>query len=146
MVRIAVGGLMHESNTFAAARTDLAAFDAGGLETGPGSSRWGDAHHEVGRLPRGSDEFGFEAGADADGWATPSGPLNAGDLPGAVRSAPRGDREAGPVDAVLLALHGAMVAEGVADADGTLRSCPRPDRPRPAADRLRSTTMPTSPL
>ncbi len=36
MVRIAVGGLMHESNTFAASRTDLTAFEAGGLETGAG--------------------------------------------------------------------------------------------------------------
>ncbi len=35
MVRIAVGGLMHESNTFAASRTDVAEFVAGGLETGP---------------------------------------------------------------------------------------------------------------
>ena len=35
MVRIAVGGLMHESNTFASSRTDVSAFEAGGLETGP---------------------------------------------------------------------------------------------------------------
>ncbi len=36
MARIALGGLMHESNTFALARTDLAAFESGGLETGDG--------------------------------------------------------------------------------------------------------------
>ena len=34
-MRIAVGGFMHESNTFAPSRTDVAAFEAGGLETGP---------------------------------------------------------------------------------------------------------------
>ena len=78
MVRIAVGGLMHESNTFAAARTDLAAFESGGLETGPGiAARWGEAHHEVGGFFEGASRLGFEAVPTLMGWATPAGPLTA---------------------------------------------------------------------
>ena len=134
MVRIAVGGLMHESNTFAAARTDVAAFEAGGLETGPGIfARWGEAHHEVGGFFEGAPNYGFEAVPTLMGWATPAGPLTAeayGELTERLLAAIEG---AGLVDAVLLALHGAMVAEGEADADGALiervRDLIGPDRP-----------------
>lgn len=134
MARIALGGLMHESNTFASSRTDVGAFESGGLETGEGIiRRWGPAHHEMGGFLEGAATYGFEAVPTLMGWATPAGPLTAdayGELLdrliGAIRAA-------GPVDAVLLALHGAMVAEGQADADGhtlaTVRSLIGPDRP-----------------
>jgi microcystin degradation protein MlrC len=134
MPRIAVGGLMHESNTFATAPTDLAAFEAGGLETGPGIfERWGQAHHEVGGFFEGARQFDFEPVPTLMGWATPAGPLTAGayaELTGRLLAA---IAEAGLVDAVLLALHGAMVAEGQCDADGALlervRDLIGPDRP-----------------
>jgi microcystin degradation protein MlrC len=134
MVRIAVGGLMHESNTFAASLTEVSDFESGGLETGPGIfDRWGAAHHEVGGFFEGSQRFGFEAVPTLMGWATPSGPLSAAAyaeltdrLLGAIRTA-------GPVDAVLLALHGAMAVEGLDDADGStlvrVRDLIGPDRP-----------------
>jgi microcystin degradation protein MlrC len=121
MVRIALGGLMHESNTFAATLTDLSAFETGGLETGSGIyERWGEAHHEVGGFFEGAQRFGFEPVPTLMGWATPAGPLTAdayGELTERLLAA---IREAGPVDAVLLALHGAMVADGETDADGAL--------------------------
>lgn len=134
MIRIAVGGLMHESNTFAASRTDVASFEAGGLERGEGiAGRWGEAHHEVGGFFEGARRLGFEAVPTLMAWATPAGPLTAeayreitDRLVGAIR-------DAGPVDAVLLALHGAMVADGQADADGAtlakVRELIGPDRP-----------------
>jgi microcystin degradation protein MlrC len=134
MIRIAIGGLMHESNTFAAGRTDVAAFVAGGLETGDGiHARWGEAHHEVGGFFDGARQFGFDAVPTLMGTATPAGPLTAeayGDLSDRLLAAIAG---AGLVDAVLLALHGAMVAEGEPDADGALlervRSLIGRDRP-----------------
>jgi microcystin degradation protein MlrC len=118
-VRIAIGGLMHESNTFARSPTDLAAFEAGGLETGQGiEARWGRAHHEVGGFLEAAGRFGFEAVPTLMAWATPAGPLTA-DAYRALTDRLIGSlHAAGPVDAVLLALHGAMVAEGQADADG----------------------------
>jgi microcystin degradation protein MlrC len=134
MLRIAVGGLMHESNTFAATRTDLAAFEAGGLETGDAiTTRWSEANHELGGFFEAARDLGFEVAPTMFGWAAPSGPLMSEAygilsdwLIGAIR-------DAGPVDAVLLAMHGAMVAEDQDDGDGALLSRVRdligPDRP-----------------
>jgi microcystin degradation protein MlrC len=119
MVRIAVGGLMHESNTFAPSPTDLAAFEAGGLETGPGIvARWGEAHHEVAGFFQTAEELVFEAVPTLMAWATPAGPLTAETYAELTARLLQAIETAGPVDAVLLALHGAMVAEGQADADG----------------------------
>ena len=134
MVRIAVGGLMHESNTFAATRTDLAAFESGGLESGASIwRRWGEAHHEVGGFFEGASEFGFEAVPTLMAWATPAGPLTAETYRELTDRLIESLRKAGPVDAVLLALHGAMVADGQEDADGAtlarVRALIGPDRP-----------------
>ena len=120
MTRIAVGGLMHESNTFASGRTNLAAFESGGMEIGGGIvARWGDAHHEVGGFLEGARAFGFEAVPTFMAWATPAGPLDAATYAEVSDRLVAAIRAAGPVDAVLLALHGAMVAEGCDDADGS---------------------------
>jgi len=54
------------------------------------------------------------------GSATPSGPIRNSDYWVFVDTITRGIREAGSVDGVLLALHGAMVAEDVPEAEGTL--------------------------
>jgi microcystin degradation protein MlrC len=119
MTRIAIGGLMHESNTFAPSRTDVEAFEAGGLETGAGIlRRWGDAHHEVGGFFEGAARYGFEAVPTLMGWATPAGPLTADAYQELTDRLIGSIRQAGHVDAVLLALHGAMVADGQDDADG----------------------------
>ncbi|MEO6811012.1 MAG: M81 family metallopeptidase [Isosphaeraceae bacterium] len=133
-MRIAIGGLMHESNTFAGARTDYAAFEAGGLEEGSGiQTRWGEAHHEVGGFLEGAGRFGFEPIPTLMAWATPAGPVSADAYAELTDRLLKSLRAAGPVDAVLLALHGAMVADGQTDADGTIltrvRALIGPDRP-----------------
>lgn len=121
MARIALGGLMHESNTFAASRTDVAAFEAGGLDAGASIfERYGAAHHEVGGFFEGARQFGFEPVPTLMGWATPSGPLTADAYRELTDRLLASIRDAGLVDAVLLALHGAMVADGEPDADGAL--------------------------
>lgn len=121
MVRIAVGGLMHESNTFANGRTDIAAFESGGLESGDRIfQRWGEAHHEVGGFFESAAEHGFEVVPTLMGWATPAGPLTAETYRELTERLIQALQEAGPVDAVLLALHGAMAADGQDDADGAL--------------------------
>ena len=120
MVRIAIGGLVHESNTFAPSRADLASFVAGSLETGPGLvARWGDAHHEVGGFFEGAKVHGFEPVPTLMAWAMPSGPVEAETYRELVDRLLAAIEAAGHVDAVLLALHGAMVVEGLDDADGT---------------------------
>ena len=105
MVRIAVGGLMHESNTFASSRTDVSGFEAGGLETGPSiATRWGEAHHEVGGFFEGARQLGFEAVPTLMAWATPAGPVTAEAYREMTDRLIESIRDAGSVDAVLLAL------------------------------------------
>jgi len=121
MVRIAIGGLMHESNTFAAGRTTRDDFKRGGLETGEGiARRWGDAHHEVAGFFDAARDFGFEPVPTLMAWATPAAPLTAEAFQSLTDELLAEIKRAGRVDAVLLALHGAMVAEGETDADGTI--------------------------
>ncbi len=134
MVRIAVGGLMHESNTFASSRTGVAEFEAGGMETGPSiEARWGEAHHEVGGFFEGARQLGFEAVPTLMAWATPAGPVTADAYREMTDRLIEAIRGAGRVDAVLLALHGAMAAEGQEDADGAIlervRALIGPSRP-----------------
>lgn len=120
-MKIAIGGLMHESNTFAASRTEVSDFESGGLEAGAGiAARWGAAHHEVGGFFAGATELRFEPVPTLMGWATPAGPLTAETFGVLTDRLIASLRNAGPVDAVLLALHGAMVAEGEPDADGAI--------------------------
>jgi microcystin degradation protein MlrC len=123
MIRIAIGGLMHESNTFAGAATDRHAFEVGGLETGDGIfARWGAAHHEVAGFFDAAQADGFEIVPTLMGWATPAGAVAQECYHELTEALIRSIDRAGTVDAVVLALHGAMVAAGEADADGTILS------------------------
>lgn len=116
-MRIAIGGIMHESNTFAPKPTGEQLFQAGSLARGPALIPvWAEAHHEVGGFIEGASRYGFELVPTAMAWATPAGPVEdaffdafVGELAAACKSA--------KVDGVLLALHGAMVTPNHPDAD-----------------------------
>src|SRR4051812_45867437 len=109
-MRIAVGGIMHESNTFVSLPTDLPAFHAHhhGAEI---FGRWGDSHHEMAGYLEGAGRSGFEAVPTMMASATPAGPIThdafetlTGELIAAIRAA-------GRLDGMLLACHGAAVSE-----------------------------------
>src|SRR4051794_40580058 len=116
-MRIAIAGFMHESNTFNPLRTDRAAFAAQSLSFGPALlDEWRDAHHEVGGFLEAASD-GFEPVPIVMAWATPSGPVTDDvfdEVTGAIVDGVRRERP----DGLLLALHGAMVAESHPDADG----------------------------
>ena len=128
MTRIFIAGFQHETNTFAPSPADWAAFERG--SSYPPYSR-GVAMLELvapGSLP----VAGFIDVARERGWtlvpsvwagATPSARVTreaferiAGDLLDDLRAA----LDAGPLDGMLLDLHGAAVAEHVDDAEGEL--------------------------
>jgi microcystin degradation protein MlrC len=121
-MRIAVAGFMHESNTFNPLRTDRAAFAAQALTEGTALlEEWHAAHHEMAGFLQTLERDGVETVPLLMAWATPAGPVAAeafeeisGRL-GALLSEAR-------TDGLLLALHGAMVAEGHDDADGEIVS------------------------
>lgn len=117
-MRIAVAGFMHESNNFNPLVTDLAAFEAQALAVGPAlADEWRQAHHEVGGFLEAADRLGFEAIPLLMAWATPSGPVTDVAFKRLTTQLCDAVRAARP-DGLLLALHGAMVAEGHLDADG----------------------------
>jgi microcystin degradation protein MlrC len=132
-MRIGIAGFMHESNTFNPLRTDRAAFAAQSLTFGPALlDEWRDAHHEVGGFIESAKGLGFEALPLLMAWAMPSGPVTDDvfdEVVGRLIDAVRRERP----DGLLLALHGAMVAQSQLDADGEvfarLRHAVGPDLP-----------------
>lgn len=119
--RILIAGFKHETNTFSVLPTDLAAYEARGLHRGARIAEvFPGTNTEIAAFLDGCKQHGWEPVLSIVGDATPSGKLTrdcyetiAGEI---VDAATRG----GLVDAVLLNLHGAMVAEHTFDGEGTL--------------------------
>jgi microcystin degradation protein MlrC len=125
-MRIAIGGISHETSTFANARTTLADF-ANGFGLYRGSEildRFRGSNICAGGFIDGAAKHVIELAPLLWGFAYPSGLINAADyaalkmeLLDRLRQA---QQEPGGVDGVLLDLHGAMVVEGIDDGDGDL--------------------------
>jgi microcystin degradation protein MlrC len=117
-MRIGVAGFLHESNTFNPLRADRAAFAAQSLTFGPALlDEWRDAHHEVGGFLEAAAPERFEAVPLVMAQAVPSGPVADALLDEVTSSLVEQLGRERP-DGLLLALHGAMVAESYPDADG----------------------------
>ncbi|MGE3808091.1 MAG: M81 family metallopeptidase [Gemmataceae bacterium] len=114
-MRVAIGGIMHESNTFLPLVTGRQQFEEGSLTRGPDLvATWQDAHHEVGGFLEGTPP---EMRAPTTmAWATPSGPVADEVLELVVPEIIEACRRE-KVDGLLLALHGAMVTARHPDAD-----------------------------
>jgi microcystin degradation protein MlrC len=116
-MRIAIGGLMHESNTFALLPADLRRFREGSLTYGDAVIPvWQDANHEVGGFIEGATKFDYEPVPVAMAWATPAGPVTDEFFDHFTDALVTGCQLA-RADGVLLALHGAMVTPRHPDAD-----------------------------
>jgi microcystin degradation protein MlrC len=114
-MRVAVAGFSHESNTFASQPTTLADFS---IHFGDQFlDRHADTYHEIaGYIAAAADE-GMQLLPILSANATPAGTVTAAaydEITGQILS---GLSELGPVDGVLLALHGAMVVEGIPHGD-----------------------------
>lgn len=132
-MRIAIAGFMHESNTFNPTPTDRAAYLAQSLKFGPEMvEEWRDAHHEVGGFFEAAPVEGFEPVPILMAWAVPAGPVTDAVFE-EVTTRIIDDVKRSQCNGLLLALHGAMVAESFPDADGEtlarLRRALGPDFP-----------------
>lgn len=117
-MRIAIGGIMHESNTFAALPTDRGRFAQGSLTRGDELlATWRDAHHELGGFIEGATRFGYDLAPTVMAWATPAGPVDDDVIDEVVGEIIDGC-ERSRADGLLLALHGAMVSRSHPGADG----------------------------
>ena len=107
--RIAVGGIMHESNSFYPAPTRLADFH---IERGPGiAAQYAESASEVAGYFEGAERYGFDVYPTLHASATPGGPVTAEALDALTSELIRMLKAAPPLDGLLLALHGAMVSE-----------------------------------
>jgi microcystin degradation protein MlrC len=125
MTRIAVGGFLHETNTFAPTKASYDDFVHGG--GWPAMARGADVlkvmrHINVGLA-------GFIEQAETNGWelvptiscaAGPSAHVTKDAFERVAKVMIDGIRTAGPLDAVYLDLHGAMVSEHFDDGEGEI--------------------------
>ena len=118
-MRVALAAFMHESNTFTTQKTGLTQFRDAHWDCGEASiEAWRDAHHEIGGMIEGCAAEDIEIVPILTASATPSGPVTKRAYERIVGDLLEGLEQAGDVDGILLALHGAMVAEALDDADG----------------------------
>jgi microcystin degradation protein MlrC len=125
-VRIAIGGISHETSTFAVAPTTLRDFETGfGLFRGPQIlERFRGTNTCTGGFIDGADEQSLQLVPLLWTFAYPGGLIESSAyaaLKQEFRQRLLDEQDArGPVDGVLLDLHGAMVVDGVEDGDGDL--------------------------
>jgi microcystin degradation protein MlrC len=123
MTRIAVGGFLHETNTFAPTKALYANFVHGG--GWPAMAQGPDVLRAIRNINVGL--AGFIEQAETNGWelvptifcaASPSAHVTEDAYERIVKVMVDGIRAAGPLDAVYLDLHGAMVTEHLDDGEG----------------------------
>lgn len=118
-MRVGIIALLHESNTFIARPTTLEHFREGWLLTGPELRvQTADTHHEVGGFFAGLEEQQLDAVPIFAARAMPFGPVAAETYAELLELMFAELDQAGPLDGLLLAPHGATVSERHPDADG----------------------------
>src|SRR3954468_21578277 len=125
MTRIAVGGFLHETNTFAPTKATYVDFVHGG--GWPAMAHGADVLKVMRKINVGL--AGFVEAAEANGWemvptiscgASPSAHVTRDAFERIVQEMIDGIAKAGALDAVYLDLHGAMVTEHFDDGEGEI--------------------------
>ena len=131
--RVGVAGLLHESNTFLSTPTDYESFATTDLTRGPALvERWRGARHELGGIVDGlAAEDDIVIVPLYATYAVPSGTITAEAFERLVGEMLDEARQAGALDGLLVALHGATVSEAYPDADGEILTRLRQLFPRP---------------
>ena len=115
---VAIGGIMHESNTFSDTPTDFEAF-----HTSVGDEiidAWADTHHEMGGFIQGAAQNGYTLYPTLMAAATPAGRVTDAAFDRLTEMLIQRLKTAPKSEGLLLALHGAMVVESYPDGDGEL--------------------------
>src|SRR3954470_19615214 len=125
MTRIAVGAFLHETNTFAPTKATYDDFVHGG--GWPSMTHGADVLKVMRKINVGL--AGFVEAAEANGWelvptiaaaASPSAHVTRDAFERVMKEMVDGIAAAGPIDAVYLDLHGAMVTEHLDDGEGEI--------------------------
>ena len=119
MATVAIGGIMHESNTFNNMPTDRAAFESGYLIFDNDIlDIWAEAHHEIGGFIEGASTYDWDLHPILMTAATPAGRVTDAFFNETVTELIQRIQSVPNLDGILLALHGAMVVESYPDGDG----------------------------
>ena len=121
MMKWIIGAFSHETNNFSMVPTDLDAFSAQAYKTGDEVIEWARGT----KTPVGGFIDIIEARGDrmvptAAATATPSGPVTRDAYETVTQTILDGVSRNRDADGILLALHGAMMAEGIDDGEGYL--------------------------
>lgn len=133
-MRVAIAGMLHESNSFLSIPTTIERFRESSLLEGDAiEPAWRDAPHEWAGFFEGLEAENIDAAPLIVAHAMPSGALTPDCFDYIADRMTTLLNEALPVDGVLLGLHGATVAQNHPDADGEIISRVRalvgPDTP-----------------
>lgn len=116
--RILVGGIWHETNSFSPLPTDMAAFRAFQyLEGETLFAELAGTNCEIGGMLAAAPRHGLDLIPSVHAGAIPSGVVTRAALDAVVDRLVADARATDGLDGILLALHGAMVAEGLDEAD-----------------------------
>ncbi len=119
MPRVGIIALLHESNTFVPARTTLEHFERDVLCTGDSiRERFADTHHEIGGFFLGLAQQEIEAVPIFAARALPYGIITSEAFDSLLLKLFEAIDAAESLDGILVAPHGATVAENAPDADG----------------------------
>ena len=118
-MRVGVLSIQHESNTFLPTRTTLEQFKQDRFLLGEAvRTSQADSHHEVGGFLEGLERERIDSVPLLMAVAVPSGVVTRETLDELVRLTFEQIGRAGPLDGILVAPHGAAVAEDFPDMDG----------------------------
>jgi microcystin degradation protein MlrC len=110
--RLAIGGIIHETHSFAGTPTSLADFQTQSLHYGDDLVRaMSGTRSAIGGMIEGAMARGWTLQPTAYGAAMPGGLVSEAAYQTILQELLQRLKTAGPVDGVLLALHGAMVTE-----------------------------------
>lgn len=119
--RVLIAGFKHETNTFSILPTTLQSYEARGYVKGDGIVPFfKGTNTEIAAFLDGCTKYGWEPVLSVAADATPSGKLTKECYETIAGEIVEGVANAGKLDAILLNLHGAMVAEHTDDGEGTL--------------------------
>ncbi|MFW5896925.1 MAG: M81 family metallopeptidase [Bacillota bacterium] len=126
MSKIVIGQISHETNAFSPIATDMARFDQRTLARGDEIlDMFGETRTPLGGFLRACEDAGWTPVPTISAAAVPSGLVTAGAFDALLGELTERIEEAAPVAGILLALHGAMVAENAPDAEGAILSAVR---------------------
>jgi len=121
MKRVGLAGFLHESNTFLSVETTRRHFEQASLTKGVALlDRWEKSNHELGGFLEGARRFGFVPIPTLATYAIPSGTIESQAFEQLLNELLEEVRKSLPLDGLLVALHGATVAQNYPDADGEI--------------------------